>query len=65
MEMSRGKWAPRQVPTEYRSRAQLADRLLDIVAQQHTLNQQVGAISEEVRRLETRKAARDGNPEAA
>jgi hypothetical protein len=65
MEMSRNKWAPRQVPTEYRSRAPLSERLLDIVAQQITLNQQVGAISEEVRRLETRKAARDGNPEAA
>jgi hypothetical protein len=63
--MSTRKWAPRQAPTEYRSRAPLSERLLDVVAQQITLNQQVGAISEEVRRLETRKAARDGNPEAA
>jgi hypothetical protein len=63
--MSTGKWAARPAPTEYKARAPLADRLLDVVAQQITLNQQVGAISEEVRRLETRKAARDGNPEAA
>jgi hypothetical protein len=63
--MSRQKWAPRQVPTEYRSRAPLSDRLLDIVAQQIGLNQQVGAISEEVRRLETRKPPQGSTPEAA
>jgi hypothetical protein len=62
--MSTGKWRPRQAPTEYKARAPLSDRLLDVVARQITLNQQVGAISEEVRRLETRKPPRS-DPEAA
>jgi hypothetical protein len=63
--MSTGKWRPRQAPTEYRARAPLSDRLLDVVAQQIALNQQVGAISEEVRRLETRKPPQGRSPEAA
>ena len=59
--MSRGRWEERDTPTEYRARAPLADALLDLVAAQHTLMQRVGALSEQIRALETRRPDRSND----
>jgi hypothetical protein len=50
---------------EYRTRAPLADELLDLAAESSRLTARLGTLSERIRQAETAKAARGGTPEAA
>lgn len=64
--MSKGRWEPRETPTEYRSRAPLSDALLDVVAAQQRLTTTLGVLTELLRRAETQtKAARSDQDQAA